>query len=475
MKSSAAFRVLTLILTLTLAFTAACGRKPAPAAETDQQLLEAFTTLLAQDFEVAYLFYGGGVVVSDQGAIQQAGQTYWPSDDPRYPTMGELEALLRATYAGEQERAALLGRTTPGGALLFVEDNKTLYKNQEEWVSLPPTTTREETIRLIARGENSAQFQFEQEGADGSLYEVTLAMVRTPEGWRLAAQLRDAPRTVIREGSAETSLFAPGEAGAVAEKFLEALVARDTAALETLSFAPPGTYASWGSLEVTQARVAQVVEDLDAQGEYLVDLVVTQGGGILEEGAVQYRLKVGTRNAVDWGERGDGFPGLSVDYFQPLALEPYELAEGPEHRHPAAEAVGRLILFFGPQPFETSEQLGAGRITEYVLMDLDNGDDPQPSYTQAQVAAGAKKLFGLEDFIPSPEFYISYYGGFSAGGRGGYQVNKLTFLSPGEAAEMTVTVQLYSDPLQVQRTQTLVYTLVETAENNWQFVSALPQ
>ncbi len=460
--------LLALVLVLSLA---GCGGRE----ETDRELTDAFTALLAQDFEVQYLFYGGGLPVAAEDPVQVGDSTYYPSASPQYKTIRDLEDLLRSTYAREEEIGTILGRVTPGEDLLFMEEGGKLYKNGGEWVVHFPYTTDEETVRIAQRDGGRVTFQFEDEAADGSLYKTTLAMVKGDKGWRLETQLIGAERQLIREGAAEDSFFSQGQAGAMAQSFLDALVAADASAVEALSCAPAGTYAGWGALRVTSAKVEEVLEDLDVQGEYIAALTVEDGAGILEEGQVRYRLKIGMTNALRYvTESGDLTRTLSVDYFQPEALRPYELQAGPGRDNAAADAVDRLIGFFGPLSFASPGELGDSRITEYVLMELENSGDPKPSHTGEEVREEALRLFGLRDFAPSQDYYRAELDGYSAGGRGFVMANKLSFPGEPEGGRVAVEVRCFGDPLQTTAERTLIYTLEEDGAGGWRFVSALP-
>ena len=141
---------------------------------------------------------------------------------------------------------------------------------------------------------------------------------------------------------------------------------------------------------------------------------------------------------------------------------------------PAADAVDRLIGFFGPLSFASPGELGDSRITEYVLMELENSGDPKPSHTGEEVREEALRLFGLRDFAPSQDYYRAELDGYSAGGRGFVMANKLSFPGEPEGGREAVEVRCFGDPLQTAAERTLIYTLEEDGAGGWRFVSALP-
>lgn len=462
--------MLVLVLVMSVAFSG-CGSK----TETDTQLLETFSELLAKDYEVYYLFYAGGLPVDGETSLEEGGTVYYRSASVEYRSLSDLEKLLKSTYARQGDRDALLGRIDQATTLLFIEENGTLYKSGLETVTVYPYEVQEDTIRLTARSEQTATFTFQEEGLDGSLYETTLSMSRSDKTWLLDGQAIQADRTLLREGSGKDSLFDTGEARRTAQAFLDALTAGDAAAIESLSWAPSGTYAAWSGLKVSSARIVEELEDLDVQGDYLAELQVEDGAGVLREGTVRYRLKIGMVNAVLFGAYGDGAGELSVDYFQPEELAPYELKPTAERTDGAANAVDRLLGFFGVVTFEKPEDLGADRITEYVLIDLMDEQDQAESFSLAQVRDRAGQLFGLENFSPSQSFYSAQQNGYLASGRGLQLNHVLTFPQASQDDRSVVEVRVYADPLQTRVDRVVAYTLARGNGGVWQFVSAVAQ
>lgn len=454
--------MLTLAVSL-LMLLAGCG-------ESDTKLTETFDLLLAQDQEAYYIFYGGGMPVSAAGAVTVGDAQYYPVTSEQYPTMADLQGLLEATYGDSVEIGAILGRTGANGALLFIEQDGILYKNADEQVSYSPYSTVEGTMTISERTNTKITFTFEETG-EGGRYSTTLAMAKTGDGWRLSRQRVVAVRTLLEAATEEApgeELFANGAARQTAEDFLQALLDADTAAIESLCAAEAGTYSSWSSLEVSRAEIGTVYEDLDFQGDYLVELEVTDGAGVLEEGTVRYRLRVGMVNAIRSGLMGTT-DSLSVDYFKPAELSPYQLED--DHNHSAANAVERLISFFGPLEFESPEDLGGDRLTEYLLMNLDDAE-AAPYYTLEQVQAEALRIFNIREFEPDQSYLVADGEGYAAGGRGLIVENILTFPGPAEDGEAEVEVYCYSDPLQTDLQQVLVYSLVQNRDGSWEFVSA---
>ena len=110
-------RLLAVLLCLGLCLgLAACG---GAEAETDEELTEEFSRLLAADFEVYYLLYSDGLPVDQSVTRQVDGADYHPVNSTEYKSLEDLRRLLEGIYAQESQVEALMAVKDPHGIPLL--------------------------------------------------------------------------------------------------------------------------------------------------------------------------------------------------------------------------------------------------------------------------------------------------------------------------------------------------------------------
>jgi hypothetical protein len=452
-------RLLCAVLCLGFCFgMAACGDRE----ETDEELTETFSQLLAADFEVYYLFYSDGLPV-DQNVTQQVdGADYHPVVSTEYEDLNDLRELLERVYAQESQVEAHLEVKDPHGVPLLAEVDGKLYRSATRDIYALGYEVDDTSIRLEERGEEQASFVFLETGMDGSLYETHMTMVKTSQGWRLEAPRSEAQREVVREGSGESSAIAQGEARQTAESFLEALKAGDAAALAEMT---QGEEEVWSGVQVSRGEITEVREELDSQGDYLVSLQVEKGGGVLEEGEQEYRLYV----------QFDALSGkVSPVYFQPSAREYYNwLPYSSRDSEPAGE-VEEFIGLYGTQTFDSPDELSPEVITEFAIVRMaETSGQWDQVYTAEEVAAQVEETFGISGFDGSgTPFYSAEQGGYIMWGRGGSSFNMLMEMPIVQDGRAEVKVGFYKDLLCTVPESSITYVLEENQDGGWRFLSA---
>ncbi len=452
-------RLLCVLFCLSFCFgLAACQEKE----ETDEELTETFSRLLAADFEVYYLFYSDGLPV-DQNVTQQVeGADYHPVVSTEYKDLDDLRNLLEGVYAEESQVEAHLEVKDPHGTPLLAEVDGKLYRSATRDIYAMGYEVDDTSIRLEERGEEQASFVFLETGMDGSLYETRMTMVKTSQGWRLEAPRSEAQREVVREGSGETSAIAQGEARRTAEDFLEALKAGDAAALAEMT---QGEEAVWSGVRVSRAEITEVREELDSQGDYLVSLQVEEGGDVLEEGEQEYRLYV----------QFDAFSGkVSPVYFQPSAREYYNWLPYSSQDSEPAEAVAEFISLYGTQTFASPDELSPEILTEFAIVRMaETSGQWDQVYTAEEVAAQVEETFGIPEFDGSTTpFYSTEQGGYIMWGRGGSSFNMLMEMPVVKDGQAEIRVAFYKDLLCTVPESSITYLLEENPEGGWRFLSA---
>ena len=451
---------LVLLAALLALLLPGCSRE-----ESDEELAEAFTNLMAGDYEVRYLFLFGGLPTDAAVSMEYDGGTYRQVVSSEYKNIEDLQRLLSSVYARTEESDAMLARTDQNGRPQLIEQAGTLWVSADWRLESASAELIEDSVRVEEKEKDYARMYFEEAAADGSLLAASIGMTRTGDGWRLAEDPGAAERTVLREGSGETQLSAPGELRAMAESFLQALQTGNTAQLERLSWAPAGTYADLAAAKVTEARITGTESEGEAYAAYTVRLSVEDGAGILPEGESMFRIAAGMPDSFLW-EAPDGAKELSVTVFAPLE------SERKTADYERAAAVYSLLALGGPVAFETTQELPSDLATEYLLSQIYDY-----SYTSGvsreELAAAAEKYLGLSDFKPDGDFYDAQLNGYIVYGHGGAVYNGVLYEVPEipVQADAAFDLALYSDPLRLRQTARVRYTLESLPEGEWRLLS----
>ncbi len=444
----------------------------AVACSAAQSPEEALEQLLAKDYEVYYLFRSRGLPVDDspEAALEWEGGVYQPSLSEEYKSVGDLKKLLEGTYARDETVEQYLAAKDDNGHPLFVDLDGRLCQSSQSPLQASRFTVVEDTAQLVEETEDRAVFTLEEESLDGSLYQCTVTLVRTDRGWRLETPMEDAEQTLLREGSDPSSEQSLEDARQVAESFLTALAAGDTARVEELSQAVPGTYSSWASAGVAQARITETLEEGPGYGLYEVSFSVSENGGTFPQGENRYRLEVTS---------GEMSGELIVGQFRPAEPVPYNLLPYQDRQDAACEAVLKWVELFGPQTFADTGDLSEEMVAEYCLTRLAEEmsfDQVMEGIQPETLEEAALEWFGLEGFDaretgcydPQRDVYLTP-------GRSGSGANCLVMgSSVGEDGTICVEVRTYTDPLQTQNQRIYTYLLSQEEEEDYRFLSAQP-
>ena len=424
---------------LGLGVLAGCGGPRDAAAALEE--------LLAREYEAYYLFYSRGLPVdsSPEAAVEQNGVVYQPSISEEYRSLSDLEELVEATY-GEETAAAYLQQEDGQGNPLFTEIDGKLYQSAQGEMRLPRFEVREGTAQLVEETEDRAMFTVEEDCLDGSLYQCTVILLKTDDGWRLEADSESRRRSVLREGTDEETVIPEGAvARETAESFLEALRSADWEQVELLAQADPGTYRAWEELQVENASILETIEEGEGYGVYLAALSVADGRGIFPDGESVYRMTVGL---------GEEYNRMAVLAFRSEEEVPYSLLPYEERTDTACEAAAEWVDLFGLYAFESSDQLPREMVAEYCLnwLSRDRGfEELMEGVAPEELAAAALEWFGLEDFgAKDTEFYLPERDRYAASGRQAFDGDYLVMGSREEEGVILVEVRTYGDPLQTQ-------------------------
>lgn len=454
MKKRLLAAVLTIAVLLTL-FTA-CGSK-----KTEK--LDA-VKLLSADYEAEYIFAMAGISVDDTKPMTaENGGVYYPVTSDKYKKLADLEALLTSIYAQQSTIVARLDARDADGRALYLDLAGQLCRSSRAVIGtasaeLDYDSLEKSKARTGEDGRQTVALTFTEHGGDGAEYRCTMEAVESKDGkWRLLTTRSETPHEVIKKGIGET---VADNVRAVADAFVTALAAGDTAAIEQLTQAQGGSYSELSQIGITGASISETVEELDFQGEYLVDLEVSGSGGILRAGKNSYRMRVGY---ADYDSM------LVVRYLQPADFAPYDQLPAEQQTDVAANQVTFFTRLVGDLEFATPAQLSPEIITEYTLWldDMQNGPDPQGMSLEV-LQAQVKRYFGLEGFDPGADsnFYNADTNSYFMLGRGLPPYN--LFVTPLSDGDGVATVQvtaydLAADPLMLKQTATTLYTL----NNNW--------
>ncbi|MEG0853863.1 MAG: hypothetical protein RSF82_08320 [Angelakisella sp.] len=449
-------RLLIILLTVlsTVLFLSACGKVK---KDVDIELL------LSNDYEVEYIFTRAGLSIDGAKPLETAdGGIYHPVQSDKYKTIADLYKLLSETYANDETITAYMGSVDSDGRLLYLDIDGKLCRSSNPIVSPGNPTADYDSIKAekMGKGEHGKQrvlFRFTENGEDGSEYQCVMEAVDTgKDGWRLWTSRATAVREIIKQGTGDT---VANDVHTIADSFVTALGAGDTATIERLTQTQGGGYSHLSQAGITEASY-EVVEELDYEGEYLVTLHVSGGNGVFKTGTNTYRMRVGYSDK-------DG--ELIVRYFQPSSFEPYDQLLPDKQTNIAANQVLYLARLVGAIEFTSPADIPAEVITEYVLWMTEMQGEPDPAgISLAELQTQVKNYFGIEGFDPGKDtiFYNADTDSYFMMGRGLPPFNM--FVLPISDGNGIATIEVYSfdptaDPLMLAPVSTTLYTL----NNNW--------
>jgi len=450
-----------LALCLGLSLGGCGGQAPEPGPE------EAFQRLLAADYEVYYLIYGGGLTADSDSAMTKEKTAYWEVTSADYGTLDALQRRLEDIYLRSETVKAILGAEDKAGDQLLLWEDGRLWRSAAPEVRAFGYEVEEETIRLESQSDTAASFSFQESGLDGSLYETAMSITKTAGGWRLDAPRWEAERTLIREGSGQTSLVGQGAARQAAEAFLASLL--EGGVQESLQGVQLGDCSAWQGVKITSAAITETVEEFDSQGDYLVSVTVENGGGVFPEGTQDYRL-VMRCNEMRFGD------AVYPAYFRPASEQYYNWSDYVEQNQDGPGPcwyVDAFIGFYGWTTFQDPTQLPADTVVEFSLLFAQSaeGDD---RYTPAELAGAVERTFGLENFDGTgTKYYVKDQDRYLLWGRGGNIMDLLIQMPKIRGSQAQVDVSFYGDVLCTARLRTIRYTLEKGNDGSWKLLSAV--
>lgn len=447
-------------LCLCLAALGGCGGGKEPEAGPE----ETFLRLLAADYEVYYLIYGGGLTVDgDQGSGD-----YRPVTSAGYDTIDALQKRLESVYLRSETVKAILEAPDQLGGPLLKTENGRLLRSIRPTVLALGYEVEETTLQLESQTNSAAAFTFQETGLDGSLYQTKLSMTKTAAGWRLDAPRWEAERTLIREGSDRDSLVEEGEARRAAEEFLTAI--REGSLASVPGWQGLGNFSAWQNVKITAAGITRVVEELDSWGDYIVSVTVEEGGGVFPEGTRDFRLVM---TANDYMRP---FSRVYPAYFRPASEEYYNwngYVEQNQNGPGAAALVSSFIDFFGWPTFQTPWDLPPETVVEFSLMFAESSEGDQ-RFTPAEVEEAIRRTFGVTGFDGrGTKFYVKDQDRYLLWGRGGSIHDLLIQMPEIRGSKARVEVTFYDDVLCTVPLRTLCYTLEKNDDGSWMLLSAL--
>ncbi|MEG1943495.1 MAG: hypothetical protein RR049_06725, partial [Angelakisella sp.] len=400
-----------IIMAAALLFSA-CGKKDEASGNIKMAEIEA---LLSNDYEAEYIFAMAGLSVDNAKALKATdGGVYYPVQSDKYKVMADLSNLLAATYGNEETTAAYLGRTDAKGLPLYMELEGKLCRSGEPLIGEFSPEADYETIEKgkLVKGKDGlsqSSFTISESSAEGGEYRCVMEVTRGKDGkWRLATTRGTAVREIVKEGSGEVKM---GVAGELAKKFVDALGAGDTAAIEQLTQAHGGSYGYLAQAGVTSASFT-VTSETDYDGEYIVTIEVSGGNGTFAEGKHDYRMEVGYSDY-------DG--SLVVRYLQPRDFVSYDRLSAEQQTYAAANQVTALMRLAGNIKFASNADLAPETVTEYILwLDETKNGPNEDGMTLGELGAQAKKYFGIDGFDPGRQstFYNTATDSYFMLGRG---------------------------------------------------------
>ncbi len=446
-----------LALCLCLAALGGCGEKQPPDASPE----DAFRRLLAADYEVYSLIYGGGLTVDSS----QGGTGYQPVNSAGYETIDALQKRLESIYLRSETVRDILEAPDQTGAPLLKIENGQLLRSARPTLLTLGYEVDDTSIQAESQSDSAAAFLFQETGLDGSLYRTRLSMTKTAGGWRLDAPRWEAERTLIREGSDQDSLVEADAARLAAEEFLASVV---NGSLPQDQSGMLGDLSAWQEIKVSSAKVTETVEEGDSWGDYRVAVTVENGAGVFPEGEQQFRLVMNC-NEMRYGDR------VYPAYFRPASEEYYNWGGYVEQNQDGpgpAWYVDAFIGFYGSATFATPWDLPPETVVEFSLLFAQSSEGDQ-RYTPAELDAAIQKTFGITGFDGrGTKFYVKEQDRYLLWGRGGNIYDLLIQPPRIRSSQAQVDVTFYGDVLCTAPLRTLRYTLEKNHDGSWMLLSA---
>lgn len=459
-------RFFAALLLMGLLVFSSCGSKKPEKLNVEK--------LLSNDYELEYIFSMAGLTVDNTKPITAAdGGVYYPVNSDKYKTTADIKKLLESTYSEKDTVDTLMTGIDAAGRLLYMDIEGKLYRSSEPITGAGLAEADYETVekQKAEKGEDGRQrvlFTFDEMGKDGSEYSCTMEAVECKDGkWRLRTSRGAALHELTKQGPGQSVAANVKE---LADSFVQALAAGDTATIEQLTQAQGGSYSYLSGAGIVSATITGVVEELDFEGEYLLDIEVSGGDGTFPEGKSSYRIKVGYSDYEDI---------LIVRYLKPAEFTPYDLLPTEQQTNVAANQVTYLMRLAGKQEFAAPAQLPTEIVTEYALWLSEMQSEPKEGgMPLAELQAQVMKYFGIEGFDPGADsiFYNADTDSYFMLGRGLATFNM--FVEPvsdgnGVAVVKVTDFDLSADPLMLKPVSTTVYTLNNNWNGSYTFVSGI--
>ena len=474
-------RIAAVLLALGLALSG-CGKQ-------EQKIpgLPDLRALLAKEYETTDIFNNAGLPVKSGQPVQdEAGRLYFPVDSDSYKTVADLKKLVDSVYT-QAAGGPVLATVSADGGLLYQDIDGMLCRSANPVIQPPAGELDSDTLKVTKAGLDGkkpvAWFTIKETTTDGGINLLEWQVIETKNGWRLTQTRANATSTKQSDGQpgggedpAQDEEY-PATPQAVAQAFLAALTAGDGKRVGTLS-ADMGSYDAaylYPDFQgyddqlvagITTAEITQTMTEEEQIGEYQVKLT-TGGDSLLKSG--DYQLTVGMRESK-----------LVVTSFRPAAEQPYDQLPPEQRTSPAMNQVLDMLTLYGPVTFASPKELNSSILTEYALYHLTQNEEAEitteaASYTQEQVQAAIGKLFGIQNQQLDSQFHSSEAGGYVMWGRGGTAVNfRIQQLQDANGIAL-VEVSLYGDPLQLDYTGKVLYTLSNNWDGTYEFTSAQRQ
>lgn len=446
-------RMLSLILVIVLVTlgTTGCAKKNS----TDKTIKGSLDveSLLFSDLEVQYIFLEAGLFADlNTPVTAENGAVYFPVESDKYKTTKDLQNLLENTYSDDTVIAGILGTVDLNGKPLYIDIDQKLHKSSEPVALTENMTPDMSTIVTKENGKGTSTFTVVERGGDGAENLVTMTATNLVRGkWLLQQSRNTAAKEPIKSGAGEAS---SAEIRNIAIEFLDALVDSNIGTIERLTAATEGSYTFLKQSGVVGYEIKETITEENSYGEYTVTLKVGGGNKTFQEGVSDHTLIV---NYSPYTEN------LVVEALRPVnstAFNYYTTTDSD-----AANQVINLLRLAGVVKFSNTTQLSEDLITEYALYEL---SQQQPEnyngFTAEELAIAVKKFFGIENFKPqSTQFLSVETNNYVFLGKGYVPVNVQIYPAFEGNGISQVEVWQFSDPLQLQVSEKILYTL----DNNW--------
>lgn len=450
-------KMFSLLLVIGMLFAAGCGSttngEQKKALEitpvTTDNVAEAIDTLLTRDYIVCYLWYCDGLQA--EGELN-AEHYYQVSAESGYTSMNDLRTLVEGTYTMDLA-ASLIDIADGQGRPRFVEEEGQLYKSAYPVLSQFYWDYDSESVEILSDEGDLVTFTVDMTNLLSDTQgkkTVQMEMRRDNGTW----QLCEVSVLAAEGGSIQTTAPTARE---IADKFLAALRANDTATVAALAGESEESYSAWKSMTVT-AAVTGTLEEYDGYGRYQVRMNASGSAGAFPSGEKDYILIVSSDNDT-------GTP--LVCYLEPSGEIAYNFSEQKDD--PACDMTERYLRAEGYVKFKNGFWMENSIATDFVLTEL-YAEKPQQSYTEEEVKAAAAAYLGYEDFTPD-ESYRSE-GGFILPGRAPKTIGSLLIWpSTSENGNTVVRVESYSDRLHTQNQQTYLFTFRINTDGSRRLIS----